>query len=215
MGLPIVIAHHLIWTVYGWWLPNDPRGSWSHIIRNDVLAELGEIHFGRKRLQPTSVEIRDFYREAGKRLKDEPLTFAHEQLAMVAQAFAEVVAAMKYTCYACAVMPDHVHMLIRKHKHTAEEMIANLQDHSRLRLREAGLRPNDHPTWGGCGYKVFLDHPEEVRRIIEYIRQNPIRIGWPEQVWPFVLPYDNWPVHEGHSPNSPYAKALRAVGRYP
>ena len=24
---PIVIAHHLIWTAYGWWLPNDPRGS--------------------------------------------------------------------------------------------------------------------------------------------------------------------------------------------
>jgi hypothetical protein len=26
---PIVIAHHIMWTLYGWWLPNDPRGSTS------------------------------------------------------------------------------------------------------------------------------------------------------------------------------------------
>jgi hypothetical protein len=23
----MVVAYHLIWTAYGWWLPNDPRGS--------------------------------------------------------------------------------------------------------------------------------------------------------------------------------------------
>ena len=32
MPRPIVIAHHLIWTVYGTWLPNDPRGSGSRAI---------------------------------------------------------------------------------------------------------------------------------------------------------------------------------------
>ncbi len=26
---PSVIAHHLIWTLYGHWLPNDLRGSGS------------------------------------------------------------------------------------------------------------------------------------------------------------------------------------------
>ncbi len=41
MQRPIVIAHHLIWTAYGWWLPNDPRGSTSHTIASDVLAEPG------------------------------------------------------------------------------------------------------------------------------------------------------------------------------
>ncbi len=23
---PIVVAYHLVWTAYGMWLPNDPRG---------------------------------------------------------------------------------------------------------------------------------------------------------------------------------------------
>ena len=41
-----VIAYHLVWTGYGCWLPNDPRGSGPLTIRNDVLRDLGELHQG-------------------------------------------------------------------------------------------------------------------------------------------------------------------------
>lgn len=44
---PMVLAHHLMWTAYGWWLPNDPRGSTSHTLRNDLLKDLGDLHPGR------------------------------------------------------------------------------------------------------------------------------------------------------------------------
>ena len=56
---PIIIGHHLMWTLYGWWLPNDPRGSTSHSIRSDLVAELWPLHLGRKQLQPrtTNSEI--------------------------------------------------------------------------------------------------------------------------------------------------------------
>jgi hypothetical protein len=64
MALPIVIAHHLIWTLYGWWLPNDPRGSCSREIRSDFLKDLGDLHYGRKALQPASRDIRRFYEDA-------------------------------------------------------------------------------------------------------------------------------------------------------
>jgi hypothetical protein len=36
----------------------------------------------------------------------------------------------------------------------------------------------------------------------------------PVQQWMFVKPYDGWPLHPGHNPNSPYAKRLREAGRY-
>ncbi len=88
----------------------------------------------------------------------------------------------------------------------------NLKNHRRLRLRTFGLRLPDHPVWGG--WKVFLDHPDEIRRTIEYIEKNPIPLKLPIQQWPFVQPYDGWPLHPGHSPKSPYAKALRQAGRY-
>ncbi len=212
---PLVIAHHLIWTAYGWWLPNDPRGSMSHVIRSDVIGALGELHHGRKKVQPTSREIREFYREADKRLRHELMTMNETQRDEVAAALGDVVAEQRYTVYACAVMSDHVHMVIRKHKHPAEDMIAHFQEASRSRLRAERHRPMDHPVWGGCGYKVFLDHPEDVHRTIKYVEDNPIKGRLPKQQWAFVKHYDNWPLHVGHSPNSPYATALKAVGRYP
>jgi REP element-mobilizing transposase RayT len=144
------------------------------------------------------------------------LTFDEEDRAIIGAAFGEVIEREQYTCYACAVMPDHVHVLIRKHKHTAEEMGANLIEGSRTKLIATGRRESDHPTWvGGTPCNLFVDHPDELRRTIGYIERNPIKIGLPAQKWPFVKPYDNWPLHPGHSPHSPYAKRLRELGRYP
>lgn len=212
----MVIAHHLIWTAYGWWLPNDPRGSGSNIVRSDLIAELGKLHFGRKRVQPAGRVVRDFYQRAAEFLKYPLLTFDVVARNEIALAFAEVIETQRYTCYSCAIMPDHVHILIRKHKHCAEEMTENLRATSRLRLSAMGHRALDHPTWAaGGGWKVFLDHPDEIRRTILYIERNPLPLGLPRQTWPFVKPYDGWPLHPGHSPNSPYARRLREAGRYP
>lgn len=61
-----VLAHHLIWTLYGHWLPNDPRGSGSSSFIDEKLAPLGEIHQGRKpeSEQPSRRELRTFQRHA-------------------------------------------------------------------------------------------------------------------------------------------------------
>src|SRR5438309_2326166 len=104
MQQPIVIAYHLIWTAYGWWLPNDPRGSGSNTIRNDILAELGDLHHGRKRVQPTAVEVRRFYENAAALLHHPLLRFDARAIRTVGAAFCEVIAEQRYTCYACAVM---------------------------------------------------------------------------------------------------------------
>lgn len=214
MSNPIVIAHHLIWTLYGWWLPNDVRGSTSREVRCPWLRELADIHFGRRKIQPASGDIRTFYADASEALKHPLIELTTDAIQVVAQGFADAINDFKYTCYACAILRDHVHLIMRKHKHKAEEMIANLQASSRLRLSAAGLRTPDHPTWVKGGWKVFLDHPDEVRRTIKYIADNPLPYGKDIQHWDFVTPYDNWPLHPGHSPNSPYVKALRAAGRY-
>ena len=209
MPRPIVIAHHLIWTAYGWWLPNDPRGSGSRVIRRDALAELGELHRGRKKIQPASGEIRAFYRGAEPKLMHPLREFSANEISTIASAFGDAIANYRYTCYACAILPDHVHVLIRKHKHRAEQIIANLQAISRSRLREGFGHYAGHPVWGGGGWKVFQDHPDDVRRTIGYINANPLKHRLPPQQWPFVKEYDGWPLHPGHSPNSPYVKRLR------
>jgi REP element-mobilizing transposase RayT len=205
----MVIAYHLIATAYGWWLPNDLRGSMSRSIASDVIAELGELHYGRKTVQPASHEIRAFYEEAVGLLQHELLEFDRTCRDCIAEAFAECIRINKYTCYACAIMRDHDHLVIRKHKHLAEEMIYQFQKFSADLLKDRGLCPANHPVWGGPGWKVFLDTPEDIRRTIPYVQRNPIKAHMPAQHHSFVASYDDWPLHPGHNPNSPFARAIR------
>jgi REP element-mobilizing transposase RayT len=212
MKRAIVIAHHLILTAYGWWLPNDPRGSGSRAVVSDVVAELGKLHQGRRTVQPPGAKIREFYQLAEGVLKFPLLGFSSSEFSTVADGFADAVEQCRYTCYGCAIMPDHVHLLIRKHRDSAEQMIENLQESVRLRLGNSGLRASDHPVWSGAVWKVFLDHPDDIRRTIRYINNNPIKGRMSAQEWGFVAEYDGWPLHEGHNPNSHYARRLRDWG---
>ncbi len=213
MPRPIVIAHHLICTAYGWWLPNDPRGSTSRTVASDIIAELGRLHRGRRPIQPPSQDIREFYEQADGKLMFPLLKFAPNEVPIIADGFARAISRHRYTCYACAVMPDHIHLLIRKHKHKAEEMIENFQQASRRTLAASGIRDNKHPVWARSGWRVFLDHPDDIRRTIRYIEDNPPKWRLPRQQWPFITEYDGWPLHPGHNPNSPYARRLREHNR--
>jgi len=210
---PIVIAHHLILTAYGWWLPTDPRGSCSRTVGINVIAELGELHQGRRRVQPPSGAIREFYTRA-----EDVLSFGLEEfntaaIREIAVGFGEAISEYRYTYYGCAIMPDHVHLVIRKHKDKAEQMIENFQESCRLRLSASGLRPSGHPVWARSGWRVFLDHPDDISRTIRYVNNNPRQRRMPEQEWGFVSEYDGWPLHEGHNPNSPYARRLKGDAR--
>jgi REP element-mobilizing transposase RayT len=188
----MVAGFHLIWTAYGWWLPNDPRGSSSHEIRVERVAEFGELHYGRKQTQPLPAELRTFYRDAGDVLKHPLLTFQDADIPLIAEAFGSVVREQRYTCYACAIMPDHVHVLMRKHRDHAETMIESLQDASRDSLIRKGRWAPTHAVWGGPGWKVFLYTQQDFVRVIRYIENNPVKIGWPPQRWEFVKTYDGW-----------------------
>jgi REP element-mobilizing transposase RayT len=191
-----VIAYHLIWTNYGTWLANDPRGSGSREVYTPNLAELGEVHYGRRRIQPARQVVQAFYAEAEPRLQFPVIRFDREQFADIAAAFAETISNRPYTCYACAIMPDHVHMAIRKHRDSAEQMIEKLQNESREYLQKNGVVPAVHPVWTLKGWHVFLDLPADVRSCIRYVEGNPMKEGLTRQEWPFVTVYDNWPFHK-------------------
>lgn len=189
----MVIAYHLIWTAYGTWLPNDPRGSGSRSIISPRLAAVGELHFGRKALQPRRGEVREFYAQAEPLLAHPVLRFDASQREAIGAALGDEIRRAPYTCWACAVMPDHVHLVIRKHRHQAEEMIERLQEATRAALVRESMVPVDHPVWTQGGWRKFLDSPEAVRRCVAYVERNPLKEGMPRQTWDFVSPYDGWP----------------------
>ena len=209
MPRPLVIGYHLIWTAYGQWLPNDPRGSGSKTVRSSQIAKLGELHYGRKRIQPAGKNIEAFYEQARFALNYPALEFDARAVGTIATAFGETIRERPYTCYACAVMPDHVHLVIRKHKDSAEDMIANLQKSSCLALGASGFGGDGHPIWTRGGWNVFLDHTDEIHRTVRYVENNPLAEGLLAQRWDFVKEYDGWPLHPGHDSKSPWARRLR------
>ncbi len=168
------------------------RGSGSKEVASPQLVELGELHIGRKSVQPRFHEVRDFYQRAEPLLKFDVVRFDQQQIELIAAAFSEAIAAQQYTCYACAILPDHAHVVIRKHRDRAEEMIAHLQEASRLRLSNARLVPRDHPVWTGGGWKSFLDSPAGVSAAVRYVEKNPVKSRLGLQNWPLVQPYDGW-----------------------
>jgi REP element-mobilizing transposase RayT len=186
----VIIASHQILNGYGHWLGNDPRGSGSTELRNPKLEELGPIHFGRKRIQPRRDELREFYRKAEPLLKHETLWFDEQKRRAIAEAVSRVIAERKYTVWACAVMRDHLHLLVRSHRNRSEviwDVFATAT--CRAICSFSDVDPN-HPVWSTRPYEVFCYTPDDVRRDVDYIRKNPAKSGLAPQEWEFVTPYD-------------------------
>lgn len=188
-----IIAQHLILHGYGHWLPNDPRGSGSDEVREEKLQELGPIHPGRKTVQPPRSELREFYRQANPKLDFTPIWFEDAKRQVVGGAFAEVVRSQRYTVYACAVLKNHAHLCVRRHRDDARTMWSHFADASRSALRSLPGVADDHPVWSIRPYKVFLYTPEDVRRVVAYIESNPVKERLAPQNWALVTPYDGWP----------------------
>jgi REP element-mobilizing transposase RayT len=150
------------------------------------LAALGDVHFGRKRVQPRRGEVCEFYANAEPLLVHPVIRFNELQRAVIGEALGDAMRTTPYTCWACAVMPDHVHVVIRKHRDRAEEMIERLQDATRDGLIRKRLVPADHPVWTVNGWKVFLDSPEGVGTRVAYVEGNPHQEGLARQEWGVV-----------------------------
>lgn len=189
----MILAHHIILTGYGHWLPNDPRGSLSTDFRNPSLAPLGDIHHGRKPIQPSSAEIRTFYASAKPKLQYPTLWFDPRQRHAIGEAMSDVIRAARLTCYACAVMSDHVHLVIRRHRMKAQAMIPLLMKSARDRLLGAKLVPASHPVWSCDPYVKYKNTVEEIRTAVRYVEGNLVKHKIGEQKWEFVVTYDGWP----------------------
>lgn len=189
----IVIGHHFVLHGYGHWVANDPRGSGSRELRKEKLADLGPVHFGRKQVQPSREELREFTREAGPRLDFAPIWFDDAKRQALGEAIGEVVKNIGYTVWACAVLKNHAHLCVRRHRDDATRIWNAFADETRNKLCLFADVPDDHPVWSTRPYKVFLYTPEDVRRVIKYTEENPDKEGIPLQVWDFVTPYDGWP----------------------
>src|SRR5437660_12133047 len=101
--LPMILGYHIIFSTYGFWLPNVPRGSWS-----DFVGAWELFRFGRATKidsphsvadQPHDQKLRQDTKSA---LRYPPVQFNGLQARAVGSGFAELISKSKLSVWACA-----------------------------------------------------------------------------------------------------------------
>jgi hypothetical protein len=188
----MIIASHLVLTGYGHWLANDLRGSGSTEIREEKFKPLGDIHFGRKHPQPPRDELKKFWRRAEPLLKHELVWFDERLRLTIVDSFRKLIASKGYVVWGCAVLQNHAHVCVRRHRDRPDVIWGAFADASRTALREAELVPPDHPVWSLRPYAVYLNAPPEVVTRVDYIWDNFEKSRLTPERYDFVRDYDGW-----------------------
>ncbi len=189
--------------MYGVWLPNDPRGTWCDVIWKWELLRYGQPRRGPERkalMELTPEELRQ--REAAQQeLQYPPVTLTGLQAQSIADGFAETARKSNYTIWACAILPQHVHLVLARHTYKVEQMANLLKGGATKRIIHDGRHPlaqhasdNLYPRmWAEKRWKVYLDSDEQIQNAIHYVDQNPEEEGKPRQHWAFVTPFGGLP----------------------
>jgi REP element-mobilizing transposase RayT len=197
----MVHAYHVIFGMYGFWLPNDPRGSWSDFVRAWELRRFGPATKVTTRSSLANAPHDHALRLAAKQaLQFPPVVLDDAQIASAARGFANSVEKSRLTIWACSILPEHVHLVIARCRYKVEQAVNLLKGEATKQLLTDNLHPlASHrdfrgrvPTpWAANCWKVFLNDEPHIDHAIAYVEDNPEkeRPPRPRQHWPFVTPF--------------------------
>lgn len=199
----MVVGHHLIFSTYGFWLPNDPRGSWTEFVASWELLSHGAATKSDGRRSVAHVDHDHSARMGAKKsLQRPPVKFTGQQALSVSRGFAEYARKSRLIIWACAILPEHVHLVVARHRLRAESLVNQLKGSASRQLHAEGIHPcstlaagerTPPTTWAVGHWKVFLNTTRDVARSVAYVGHNPEREGKPIQKWSFVTPFEGFP----------------------
>ena len=191
----MVAAYHSTFCAYGFWLPNDPRGSWSDYVRcwDLFYAAGGGTACGARRSVAAVTHDPASRRRAKEPLANPPVRFSMEQIAAIGRGFGIASDESEYRILACAIMRDHVHTVILRHTKAIEQVVGHLRSRGTKQLNAESLR-TDPTVWAQNSWNVFLNTTQDIARAIQYVNNNPIKAGLPPQKWDFITPWGHTPV---------------------
>ncbi len=182
----MILGFHCIFSAYGFWLPNEPRGSWSTFVRSWELAKFGP---ATKVSTRRSVAARPYDRGLKARMQavlaSPPVHFSGEQAKVIALSFSNT----PYRLHACAILPKHVHLVVAHTSRNIRQAIGHVKSEATKALRKQGWF-QEYSPWADHGWNVYLNSREAMRRAICYVENNPVREGKRRQHWSCVTPYD-------------------------
>jgi REP element-mobilizing transposase RayT len=116
-----------------------------------------------------------------------------------------MISKSNFTVLAYAILPDHVHRVIGRHRYGIEQVVRLLKAQASSELARVGLHPlanwrqrdGSVPSpWASRCWNVFLFTDEEIVRAIRHVEANPIMEGKRPQRWRFGC-RSNPPVRRG------------------
>ncbi len=191
--------YHLIMTAYGFWMPNDPRGSWSDFVGAWELYKFGGSATKtneRRSLarDPHDAQVR---RAAKQHLNYPPVRFDGPQRQMIAQGFGHAIDESGYAVHALCIGHDHAHVVAARHDRTIEQVSRHFKSKATMALTRAGIHPlqgyrkgnGSIPTpWSVGEWSVFISDIDQLRAAIAYVERHPAKEGMASQNWDFVTP---------------------------
>ena len=195
-----MLGLHLIFSTYGFWLPNDERGSGSTRVRARHIYEAGGEATKVRTTHSVAGRHHDVWARmvAKESLKYPPVILTGVQARAVARGIAAILPKVGLVIHACAILPEHLHVVVAAHRLDGDEIISCLKRAGTRGMNDEGLHPlaayarksGKHPCpWAEGGWKVFLDTPNEMKSRIRYVEENPQEAGFRRQRWSFVVPY--------------------------
>ena len=154
----MIRAYHAIFTAYGFWLPNDPRGSWSDYVRSWELLRFGKATKVSTRRSVAARPHSSGQRLAAKRaLRYPPVRFTGQQARCIAAGFRVAIDESDYVLYACSILPEHVHLVIARHHRRPKQIIGHLKARATQQLAGGVYKRTERLSGGdfpGYGYAV-------------------------------------------------------------
>ncbi|HEY3968031.1 MAG TPA: transposase [Planctomycetaceae bacterium] len=193
----MIHGYHVIFGAYGFWLPNDPRGSWSDFVGKWELVRFGRTTKSVERRELTPEEEQQRIK-AKRALKYPPMQFTGDQARDIGRAFGKIAARNNYTIWACSILPEHAHLVIARHTYQVESIVTLLKGESTRELIQSGSHPlamhakrGSRPPkmWSRGEWKVYLDSNQAIENAMRYVEENPEQDGKPKQKWRFVSPF--------------------------
>ncbi len=159
----MILAYHSIFSMYGFWLPNDPRGSGSDYVASWELFRYGPATKTDTRRSVAGRPVRpNWQREAKSALQYPPAVITGRQALAIGRGFATAIGEATYRVYACAILPDHVHLIIGASARGIRQVVGHLRSRATHTVREQQLW-DDRPLWGEHGWNVYLESVEAVQ----------------------------------------------------
>ena len=193
----MVHGYHVVFGTYGFWLPNDQRGSWSDFVAAWELRLQGPTRKGIE--QPKLTKEQQRWQRLTKQKLQYPEVFFDGQKALaVSRGFKNANRKSNFTIWACSILPQHVHLVIARHHFKVEYIAGLLKGEATKALNKAGRHPlrkfkDKHgkpPTpWNVKSYHGFLESEQEIEDAIAYVIENPMKEGKRKQAWSFTKPF--------------------------